>query len=65
MAIQVSARLNYPQAAALLNMMETDNPREVLDKAIDRPDTDIPAGRPKSTVVRYFSHTTDFTVTFR
>lgn len=63
--IQVSARLIYHDASALLCMMNVDNQRQYLDKALAKPDTDIPVGSHKGIVVRFFDRDQNFTVTFR
>lgn len=65
MSTQVSLRLTYPDAAALLNMMGVDDTREYVDRAHAKPDNDIPVGNHKGIVVRYFSLNQNFTVTFR
>ena len=64
MSTQVSSRLSFPQAEALLAMMNVDA-RPLLYQALDRPDTDIPAGEHRDITVRYFPHDNEFTVTFR
>ena len=64
MSTQVSSRLSFPQAEALLTMMDIDA-RPLLYQALDKPDTDIPAGNHRNIAIRYFRHDNAFTVTFR